>query len=210
MRFEARLRLPPSATRPCAPEPEGAESTDGHGRRGRERCADRPESGLLTALLDVWLLTWRFSMPARCRHLFTARAGLGFSGAKGVGDALVGDISLPVNGRRSSAGPRRRARRGGRPRWRALPASAAPRRGPARPRLSPSAPMASTAAAACAHSPCAGHPHSLANRRGESAQPRDHGVCPAQGPSPGCEAFEVLDRVLQPVDGHDGPAEPRS
>jgi hypothetical protein len=34
---------PPSAMRPRVPGPEGAESTDGYGRRGRERCADRPE-----------------------------------------------------------------------------------------------------------------------------------------------------------------------
>jgi hypothetical protein len=35
--------LPTSAMRPWAPGPEGAECTDGHGRRGWERCADRPE-----------------------------------------------------------------------------------------------------------------------------------------------------------------------
>ena len=33
---------PPSAMRPCVPGPGGAESTDGHGRRGQERCPDRP------------------------------------------------------------------------------------------------------------------------------------------------------------------------
>ena len=33
---------PPSATRPWASGSGAAESTDGHGRRGQERCADRP------------------------------------------------------------------------------------------------------------------------------------------------------------------------
>jgi hypothetical protein len=35
--------LPPSAMRPCVPGPAGAESTDGHGRQGWERCGDRLE-----------------------------------------------------------------------------------------------------------------------------------------------------------------------
>jgi hypothetical protein len=43
MRSMRVSRLPPSAMRPCAPGPEDAESTDGYGQRGRERCADRPE-----------------------------------------------------------------------------------------------------------------------------------------------------------------------
>jgi hypothetical protein len=51
--------------RPCAPGPEGAESTDGYGQRGRERCADRPEERLLTVLLGARLLTWHFRLPAR-------------------------------------------------------------------------------------------------------------------------------------------------
>jgi len=34
---------PPSAIRPSVPGQEGAESTDRYGRRGRERCADRPQ-----------------------------------------------------------------------------------------------------------------------------------------------------------------------
>jgi len=32
---------PPSAMRPCVPGPGAVERTDGHGRRGQERCPDR-------------------------------------------------------------------------------------------------------------------------------------------------------------------------
>jgi hypothetical protein len=50
---------------------------------------------MLTVRLASWPLSWRFRMPARCRHLPRDRADA--LSAEGGGDALVGGISLPAD-----------------------------------------------------------------------------------------------------------------
>jgi hypothetical protein len=54
-------------------------------------------SGLLTVLLGVWLLTWHFRLPTRCRRRLRRQGRARARWCEGVGDALVGGISLPVD-----------------------------------------------------------------------------------------------------------------
>jgi hypothetical protein len=64
-----------------------------------------------TVLPGAWRLNCLFRLPARCRRLLLARAGLGLGGAEGVGDAAFGGIGLLVDTVRST--PLRRPSAGG-------------------------------------------------------------------------------------------------
>ena len=105
---------PPSAMCPCAGSRwrgDARTGTDGGVRRLRLHAPIRAFVAFDLRRSSCLLAVAVFLSP---------RLGLGVHGAEGVGDALVGGLSLPVDAvRRSSKGPRRRARPGGRPRWRA-------------------------------------------------------------------------------------------
>jgi hypothetical protein len=102
-------------------EPGSGRRTDGHGQG--------PQAAPSRSLLA---LTCHFSgCLLAVAEFLVAGFGLGVLGAEDVGDALVDGGGLTVDAvRRSSAGPRRRGRPGGRPRSRGPAGSgAAPRSG---------------------------------------------------------------------------------
>ena len=137
--------LPPSAMRPWAadsgavraqgrrrngPRTRTGRTTDevgtGHGR-GRKNPRTGPVGAVsLTASTRIRALTCHFRRPARCRRHLRHRGLARHPGCRGL-RRCAGWRRWPgrrCSGRRSTAGPRRRARRGGRPRWRAPRSSA--------------------------------------------------------------------------------------
>jgi hypothetical protein len=111
--------------RPWALGSEGAKSTDGHGRRGQERCADRPKERYIDRSAQRLAADLPFQ-DACSLSSSPSSPGPGSDSVVPRASVLVGGVALAVDAvgidleQDHDAVPRH----GGRPRWRAPRSSA--------------------------------------------------------------------------------------